>query len=133
MQGNDEVRGLFVEESRERLAAIERGLLDLEKRGADADQAMIHGIFREAHSVKAGANLLGLKGIESLAHKLENVLEMIRRGELTPTARIVSILLEGLDALQDLLEDLDTSDSRDISRPLDRLARVESLRRSQGS
>lgn len=129
MQGNDEVRSLFVEESRERLAAIERGLLDLEKRGADADQAMIHGIFREAHSVKAGANLLGLKSIESLAHKLENVLEMIRRGELIPTARIVSILLEGLDALQDLLEDLDASESRDISRPLERLARVESLRR----
>lgn len=129
MQGNDEVKSLFVEESRERLAAIERGLLDLEKRGAEADQAMIHGIFREAHSVKAGANLLGLKSIESLAHKLENVLEMIRRGELTPTGRIVSILLEGLDALQDLLEDLDGSDSRDISRPLERLARVESLRR----
>ncbi|HBE94464.1 MAG TPA: chemotaxis protein CheA [Desulfovibrio sp.] len=129
MQGNDEVRSLFEEESRERLAAIERGLLDLEKHGADADQAMIHGIFREAHSVKAGANLLGLKSIESLAHKLENVLEMIRRGELTPTGRIVSILLEGLDALQDLLEDLDGSESRDISRPLERLARVESLRR----
>lgn len=128
MQGNDEVRGLFVEESRERLAAIERGLIDLEKRGADADQAMIHGIFREAHSVKAVANLLGLKSIESLAHKLENVLEMIRRGELTPTGRIVSILLEGLDALQNLLEDLDSSESRDISRPLERLARVESLR-----
>lgn len=130
MQGNDEVRELFVEESRERLAAVERGLLQLEKDGAAADEAMIHGIFREAHSVKAGANLLGLRTFESLAHKLENVLERLRKAELAPTGRIVSILLEGLDALQDMLEDLDSSDSRDISEILERLARVESLRRS---
>jgi two-component system chemotaxis sensor kinase CheA len=129
MQGNDEVRELFVEESRERLAAIERGLLQLEKDGAAADPAMIHGIFREAHSVKAGANLLGLRALESLAHKLENVLERLRKTELAPTGRLVSILLEGLDTLQDMLEDLDASESRDISKILERLARVEALRR----
>lgn len=128
MQGNDEVRGLFVEESRERLAAIERGLLDLEKRGADADQAMIHGIFREAHSIKAGANLLHLRNIEELAHKLENILERMRRRELTPTGRIISILLEGLDAMREMVEDVEAGEVRDVSALLERLGRVAGLR-----
>jgi two-component system chemotaxis sensor kinase CheA len=31
---------------------------------------LINSIFRDAHSVKAGANLLKLSTIETLAHKL---------------------------------------------------------------
>lgn len=124
----DDVLDIFVEESRERLASIERGLLALEREGRDADEAMIHGIFREAHSVKAGANLLHLRNIEGLAHKLENILERMRKRELAPTGRIISILLEGLDAMRDMVEDVEESESRDVSALLERLGRVAGLR-----
>ncbi len=110
------------------LAALERGLLELEKRGSGADEALVHGIFRDAHSIKAGANLLGLSNIETLAHKMENILEKIRRAEIVPTERIVSILLEGLDTVKDLVDNVEDSQSRDISRILERLLRVAGLR-----
>ncbi|HMM37248.1 MAG TPA: Hpt domain-containing protein [Desulfovibrio sp.] len=124
----DDVLTVFVEESRERLASIERGLLVLEKNCRDADEAMIHGIFREAHSIKAGANLLHLRNIEELAHKLENILERMRRRELTPTGRIISILLEGLDAMREMVEDVEAGEVRDVSALLERLGRVAGLR-----
>ncbi len=124
----DDVLTVFVEESRERLASIERGLLVLEKNCRDADEAMIHGIFREAHSIKAGANLLHLRNIEDLAHKLENILERMRRRELTPTGRIISILLEGLDAMREMVEDVEAGEVRDVSALLERLGRVAGLR-----
>ncbi|MES9995322.1 Hpt domain-containing protein [Desulfovibrio aminophilus] len=124
----DDVLTVFVEESRERLASIERGLLVLEKNDHDADVAMIHGIFREAHSIKAGANLLHLRNIEGLAHKLENILERMRKRELTPTGRIISILLEGLDAMREMVEDVEVGEARDVSALLERLGRVAGLR-----
>lgn len=124
----DDVLTVFVEESRERLASIERGLLVLEKNCRDVDEAMIHGIFREAHSIKAGANLLHLRNIEELAHKLENILERMRRRELTPTGRIISILLEGLDAMREMVEDVEAGEVRDVSALLERLGRVAGLR-----
>lgn len=124
----DDVLTVFVEESRERLASIERGLLVLEKNCRDVDEAMIHGIFREAHSIKAGANLLHLRNIEDLAHKLENILERMRRRELTPTGRIISILLEGLDAMREMVEDVEAGEVRDVSALLERLGRVAGLR-----
>ncbi len=124
----DEVLAVFVEESLDRMASMEQGLLRLERGGAAVDEAMVHDIFRNAHSVKAGANLLHLRNIEDLAHKMENILEKIRRQELTPTERIVSILLEALDAMRELVEDVEHSEARDVSPHLERLARVVALR-----
>ncbi len=75
---------------------------------------LINSIFRNAHSIKAGANLLKLRTIEELAHKLENVLEMIRQHKLNTNKMVVTASLEAVDKLRELVENIDKSENISI-------------------
>lgn len=110
-----EVLATYLSESEDRLMDIESGILALESYGEEIDEELIHSVFRDAHSIKAGANLLGLENVEMLAHALENVLDIIREGRLVPDKVASSLLLEAVDTINELLEDVMTSDERDIS------------------
>nr|WP_229596912.1 Hpt domain-containing protein [Pseudodesulfovibrio sediminis] len=113
MQRGDEVLEIFIEETADRLDSIESGLLTLEKRTADGTET-INSIFRDAHSVKAGSNLLKLTHIEELSHKLENVLEMIRRDKLPASELVITACLESIDKLRELIENIENSESISI-------------------
>ena len=53
-----ELLRLFKAESAEHLARLDDGLLRLEK--TPADQALLEEVFRESHSLKGAARMLGL-------------------------------------------------------------------------
>lgn len=110
----DEVVEIFIEETAERLDSIEAGLLHLENCGLNCGDGTINSIFRDAHSVKAGSNLLKLKNIEGLSHKLENVLEMIRKDNLEPSEILITACLESVDKLRELLDQIENSDTISI-------------------
>lgn len=77
---------LFRAECEEHLARLDDGLLRLEK--TPADPPLLEELFRESHSLKGAARMLGLAGIETAAHRLESILNAARKGEapLTPEA-----------------------------------------------
>jgi len=81
-----ELAQLFKAESAEHLARLDDGLLRLEK--TPADQPLLEEVFRESHSLKGAARMLGLTKIETAAHGLETILNTARKGEapLTPDA-----------------------------------------------
>ncbi len=116
IQYGDEVLEVFLEETTERLDSIETGLLKLESCSKDnvCDEEIINSIFRDAHSVKAGSNLLELKQIEKLSNKLENVLEMIRKDKLEPSEMIITASLESVDKLRELVENIEASETISI-------------------
>ena len=60
-------------------------------------------MFRDAHSIKAGANLLNLRQVERAAHKLENVLDQLRAGRIAATPEVCQVLLDGVDLLREIL------------------------------
>ncbi|MDD4731843.1 MAG: Hpt domain-containing protein [Desulfovibrio sp.] len=120
----DELVGSFVEDCREHLAHIEQDLLDLESAGEDADEGLVNSVFRAAHSIKGGAGMLGFNNIKVLAHKLENVLHMVRSNELVPSHDVVDVLLKGFDRLLALVENVDQSDTMSIEEALDPLNRL---------
>jgi two-component system chemotaxis sensor kinase CheA len=99
-----EVLAAFAEESAMRISSLERGLLALERDPARASADLLNSVFREAHSVKAGANLLGLRQVEIAAHRLENVLDMLRSGRLAARPEVCQTLLDGVDLLREILE-----------------------------
>ncbi len=72
------LRELFKAESQEHLQHLDDALLRLEKN--PADQALLEEAFREAHSLKGAARMLGLTGIQMPAHRLEDELNAARRG-----------------------------------------------------
>jgi two-component system chemotaxis sensor kinase CheA len=115
MMIDDETLQVYVEESEEHLADIEKDLLTIEEMGADIDENLVNKVFRAAHSIKGGAGFMGLNGIKELSHKLENVLGLIREKEMTPNSEIVSVLLTGFDRLNELMENISASNDMDIS------------------
>jgi two-component system chemotaxis sensor kinase CheA len=114
MMMDDETLGMYVEEAMEHLADIENDLLAIEQAGADIDEELVNKVFRAAHSIKGGAGFLGLSKIKELGHKIENVLDLIRNRELTPTPDVVNIVLLAFDKLRDMIASAATSNDEDI-------------------
>ncbi len=112
---DDELVQEYLAESREHLAGIENDLLAIERRGADIDEALVNKVFRAAHSIKGGAGFFDLNQIRELAHKTENVLDLIRSRQAEPTPEVVNILLQAFDKLRSLVDNAAESQQADIS------------------
>jgi two-component system chemotaxis sensor kinase CheA len=90
------------DEAAECLERIERNLLALEGGGDDPD--LIDALFRDAHSVKGAASMVGWKQVATIAHGMEDRLEQARgRGALEkelidPLLREVDELRQAVDA-----------------------------------
>ncbi len=112
---DDEIIRVFIEESTEHLDGIESDFLEIEKDGANMNVDLINKVFRAIHSVKGGAGFLGLDKIKELAHEMENLLNLMRNGELVPTPEIISILLSGNDKLNELITHYAESNEMDIA------------------
>lgn len=110
---------LFLAEAREHCSAVNRLLLELEKR-PDHPTA-VDGIFRAVHSLKGASAAMGYGAAASLAHTMESVLEPVRAGTLRVDAELVDLLLGAADALERAVECPDAAPTA----PLDALlARV---------
>ncbi len=112
---DDETLQMYIEESLDHLADIESDLLTIEEGGENIDLDLVNNVFRAAHSVKGGAGFMGLTTIKDLAHHLENVLGLVRNNELVPDSTRISVLLKGFDELENLLNNIETSNDVDIS------------------
>ena len=88
----------FAVEAEEHLQAIEPVLAraDPEHIG----EAEIAQLFRSFHSVKGLARVLGLVGMEEVAHRAENLLGLVREGRAALTAERADLLLQSVDALK---------------------------------
>lgn len=124
LETDPEVLAAFAEEASERLGALEAGLLELERSPREPQGDLLNAVFRDAHSIKAGANLLHLRNLETVAHRLENVLDSLRKGQLAPRGDVTQALLDGVDLLRELLDSPGAPVAADKHR---RLAMLESL------
>ena len=70
----------FLEEVSELLENLNKQLLALEEEPTDKD--VINEIFRMTHSIKSESALIGFKNISTIAHKMEDIFERVRRGAL---------------------------------------------------
>jgi two-component system chemotaxis sensor kinase CheA len=78
---------IFVDEAIGRLDEMDAVLLAIESdpSGASAaDADAIDTLFRDAHTIKGGAAMLGLPGIEAVAHAIEDVLAIARDSGAVP-------------------------------------------------
>ncbi len=121
---DDETLQMYIEESLDHLGDIESDLLTIEEGGENIDLDLVNNVFRAAHSVKGGAGFMGLTTIKDLAHHLENVLGLIRNNELTPDSNRISVLLKGFDELENLLNNIETSNDIDISSHVEALENI---------
>jgi two-component system chemotaxis sensor kinase CheA len=115
-----EVIDSFTSETLERLSGIEVSLLRI---GQDAQpfDDVLNAVFRDAHSIKAGANLLKFKNVETLAHHLEDILDALRITKTLPSEEVLNAVIAALDKMRDLLDDLPGSDLVDVSAEVEKL------------
>ena len=97
MEADAELREVFCEEAAERLEAMQ-GLL-LQGESARDGAELITALFREAHTLKGGAAMVGLSAVARLAHSMEDLLAQVRSGRLALTPTLVDALLGAVDAL----------------------------------
>lgn len=121
---DDETLQMYIEESLEHLGDIETDLLSIEETGENIDLDLVNNVFRAAHSIKGGAGFMGLATIKELAHHLENVLGLIRNRELIPESSRINVLLKGFDELENLLNNIQTSNETDISHHIQALENI---------
>ncbi len=115
----DDIIPEFIAESAELLEAVESGLLSMEQ--GERDPEVINSVFRAIHSIKGGAGFVGLVKIERLAHRMEDLLNLIRNGELEPTPGIMDALLHSLDVLKELFDRVEEHDAIDIEAAIEAL------------
>jgi len=121
---------IFFEEAGENLDLMEQMLLNLNLETADDEE--LNGIFRCAHSVKGGAATFGFSDVAELTHKMESLLDRLRRHELQPTAAMVDVLLESADASRGLLARHQGGDEGDVPSTADLVRRISDLAAGKG-
>ncbi|AFY83632.1 Hpt domain-containing protein [Oscillatoria acuminata] len=99
-----QIMGYFIEEAREHLETIEKGLLELQSTMNDQEQ--LNELFRAAHSVKGGAAMLGFGSIQKTAHSLEDCFKILKEEPVPVDQKLETLFLKGYDTLQKLLERL---------------------------
>jgi two-component system, chemotaxis family, sensor kinase CheA len=92
-----EILEVFREEATERLDQMVETLLALESGHAHPDA--IDSLFRDAHSIKGSAGMVGIEEIRTIAHSIEDDLEKARdSGSFSP--ELIEPMLKATDALR---------------------------------
>lgn len=120
---NDSLISDFVTESREHLDAIEPDLLGMEEL-SDVAPETINRVFRAIHSIKGGAGFLAYDSLKHLSHSMENVLMMVRDGDLSINPAITDVLLRGVDKLRAMVDDIQGSEGVPCADELADLKRI---------
>src|SRR3954467_12069208 len=96
-----ELLATFRAEVEERVASLSAGLLQLETH--PAPRQVVAGMFRDAHTVKGSARMLGLTGVLQVAHRCEDVLGALRDGRFAVRRDIIDVLLVSCDGITSAL------------------------------
>ncbi len=102
----------FRVELEDQLQTITDGLIKLEKRQRkDTRQEVLNEIFRAAHNVKGSARGVGVAKVAEIAHHLESVFSSLRQSNTKPSAALIDLCLETVDAVRDAMAAFDQQDA----------------------
>ena len=94
----------FLAETTELLEKLDDDLISLEKSPDDAE--LMNRIFRSIHTVKGASSFLGFDLLVKVTHKTEDVLNRLRKAELTLNPQIMDVILEAVDLVKTLVADI---------------------------
>jgi len=100
---DDRAREEFTSEAEELLDTLSRDLVDFEAQGASVRPELVNKIFREVHSLKGLAGMLGFTEISELSHSLEDMLDRLRMGKIAISKELIDLLYDSVDSLNRLV------------------------------
>lgn len=98
----DEILNIFREETEEIIQRLNNNLLQLENTPNDKEKLVY--MFRDAHSLKGAARMIGFNNIQRLAHKIEDLLGLAKENKLKINREISDVLYKSTDLLSFLIE-----------------------------
>lgn len=104
----DDLLSEFLTETSESLDVVDVELVKFEQEPTNS--GILDNIFRLVHTIKGTCGFLGLPRLEALAHSAETLMGKYRDGA-TPTSEGVSLILQTIDRLKEILELLEQEGS----------------------
>jgi two-component system chemotaxis sensor kinase CheA len=114
-----EYKEMYAVESAEHLQAMSDALLCLEK--DPKNKETINVLFRAAHTLKGMSATMGYTNIAELTHKMENLMDRIRKNEMQLDHEAIDVLFESSDILEKMVEAPEESAQCDISNMIHKL------------
>lgn len=108
----EEIFESFLIETQEIFERLSQDLMELEKRPTDKE--LHNTIFRAVHTVKGTSSFVGFEQLTELAHNFEDVLNKIRRGELTVTSDKMDVMFAAFDLMKELLQRIQTKNTEPV-------------------
>jgi two-component system chemotaxis sensor kinase CheA len=100
---DDRAREEFTSEAEELLDTLSRDLVEFETQGKNVRPEVVNKIFREVHSLKGLAGMLGFGEIADLSHNLEDMLDKLRMGKIPIQKDLIDLLYDSVDGLNRLV------------------------------
>ena len=97
----DEILSIFQQESAEIIASMDEKLLILEREPENSQVAM--QLFRDAHSLKGSARMLGFEKMQDVLHKIEDIIGLVKENKMKLTSEIADFISECLDYVSGLI------------------------------
>jgi len=112
------IKEVFISEAKEIIEKLESDLVQLEEN--EGDQEIVNRIFRSFHTLKGSSGIVGLTSIYNFSHKLENLLDRVRSGDIAVDNSLIDLILGSIDWIRDELftEKADTDESKSAMNAL---------------
>ncbi|RRQ23767.1 chemotaxis protein CheA [Guyparkeria sp. SCN-R1] len=94
----------FLIEAGELLNGLDQQLIELEQSPDDADR--LNSVFRAFHTIKGGAGFLEVHPLVEVCHRAEDIFNLLRNHEITMNSRIMDVMLQVIDVLNDMFDSL---------------------------
>jgi two-component system chemotaxis sensor kinase CheA len=122
---------IFIEESREHLQQLNVSLLELEK--DNRNKEVLNEIFRVAHTLKGMSGTMGYTKMQTLTHRMEDVLDALRNNRFFADSNMVDVLFRCLDALETYVNTIAATAQEGDEGFLDVVNELKSIMESGGS
>jgi len=113
---------IFRQEAEELLKKLKESLLNLETRPRDKES--LNTVLRAAHTLKGSARMVGLDEVGRLAHKMEDLLKAIEAGKQKFSSAVVSLLFQGADMVNQMMNPSADLDQQKIETLVENLVQA---------
>ena len=109
------------------LLGLESGIAN-----ATADAEVVNALFRSLHTIKGSAGMLDFVIVQRVAHRLENVIDLLRSEKITLSERLLELTFIGRDLIGTLIERAIAGETETIPEVDEYIGQLESFVESVG-
>jgi len=95
IMGDAEILAVFIDEAREIIQNLESDIVKLEE--DSSNEETINQVFRYFHTLKGSSGIAGVTSVYEFTHRLENLLDDVRGGDLAVTDKLIDLILDSID------------------------------------